>query len=452
MTHLTSIRVSTDAQDTANRPGHILILFEKTGGGHLRLAEIIAEMLGSADTRISVVAGSDMLGDKTIDHIVNAWNRLIRSGLLRTADFTLNFFLRLFILPFLEVSARSQRFYDSLDAQAPDMIICTADGYGRSLGLYCGARNIPLVMAVSEISIFADLVCPRAIHLFCFQETADLIRSYDLGTGYFASTTDGNAPWRKRLGYLGRFFREFVLGYAGNPIYRDAGRQYPEKNHLPVHAIGPLAPRICHQAIDRDTFRRAHGMEPGVKTVLVASGSLGGKFVVDTVRALSKGFQGALNVVAMCGRCERTYRKVSALAGKSTPTRVYPFGYRDDFEAFIKAADCIVARPSAGTFMDSLIAKTPFLSLGRATSNDSGTLHIIRKYHIGKVCRRGRELVPELADLLNNLEKYRGNITAYLDRYPDSFEAQARALRDLVAGTGEIGRGTVLENGASRKH
>ena len=98
--------------------------------------------------------------------------------------------------------------------------------------------------------------------------------------------------------------------------------------------------------------------------------------------------------------------------------------------------DCLIFRPSAGIFIESLLSKTPCVVLEPALSNDRGTLAIINRHGTGEVCHRPEELVETTYKVLDNNRWYRQNIEELLNKYPRSYEEQRECLRELFLKTG----------------
>jgi hypothetical protein len=180
-----------------SRKKRILIVYEKMGMGHLRMANILADMLGGEDVEIIVRAGSEIVETSDVSTIINMWNFLIRKNLIRTCDFLLNYFTRIVALPIVETK-QTTLFFNQLEKIKPDIIVSTADGFNKALGGYAEENNIPFYIFITEISTFIDLICPYATHICYFNETPEAIRNYDFDMEYFshklnkATTRRGN--------------------------------------------------------------------------------------------------------------------------------------------------------------------------------------------------------------------------------------------------------------------
>ena len=63
----------------------VVILYEKTGMGHLRMTRILEEILQKqSDVEVICCAGSDLLHSTSVETLVELWNTLIRKNRIRT--------------------------------------------------------------------------------------------------------------------------------------------------------------------------------------------------------------------------------------------------------------------------------------------------------------------------------------------------------------------------------
>ncbi|MDP4145428.1 MAG: glycosyltransferase [Bacillota bacterium] len=168
--------------------------------------------------------------------------------------------------------------------------------------------------------------------------------------------------------------------------------------------------------------------------VLLASGSIGGKLLVQIVKTIIKECQLPLNLIVACGKDQRSLKEVSSLENKNTNIHLIPIGYTEKFEEILEVSDCIIGRPSAGVFIESLIHEVPMLTFEKTPANDKGTLSIIRKYKIGKVCEGRTQIVQAVNSVLKDKEYYKNNISLLLNKYGASFQEKKKFLQQLILG------------------
>lgn len=409
----------------------VLIVYEKMGMGHLRMAGILEDILKGEDVTILKRAGSEMIGNTSINVIVKLWNFLIRKNLIKTADALLNFFLRIFILPFIEVSSTSA-YHEKLREINPDIIICTADGFNKAIGSYAKERSIPFYIFITEISIFIDLVNPYATHICYFNEIGEAIRNYDFSKTYYSYDLNEETTFWEKVEYVLKYYRDFVIYGHKNSIYRNPKVKLKENNDAEFKVIGPLAEKKHFEEKDIQSIKEKYGLNSGMDTVILASGSIGGKFLLDMVKIIYNNYNKPLNLIVICGRDEKTYNRLKNINEISLNINLIPFKFIDNFNELLACADCIIGRPSAGIFIESLINKTPEITFKRATSNDKGTLTMIEKYNIGKVIDKKHDIVKALEEILGNKKQFENNIKNLLNRYCGSYEDKKKLLREIV--------------------
>ncbi len=405
----------------------VLILFENLGMGHQRMADILADILHDA-MKVDIVsrAGTELLNAASGQAVVDFWNFLLRKHWIAAADYLVNWLARLFELPFEDLFD-PPRFFAKLDEIQPNIILCTADLYGKMLAAYAAPRGIPLYIVVTDISVYMDLVNPYATHLCYFEETAAAVRAFDVSYAYFTHRLLPSSHIKHKLLYLCKLWNDHLLHPRTRSMFREAGMSAPPKNACRCITLGPLAERKHFQQPNIDAFKEQLGLNRETDTVLIASGSIGGRFVRDMVNHLCTGAQRPLNLLVMCGKDEATCRTLQSRQLRPD-IRVYPQGFVDNFHQFLAVSDCIICRPSASVFIESLVARTPVIAYGRVLSNDRGSLTLMAKHGLGEHVHKKRDLLPALESVLTHKTRYTANIDAFLANYPASYKDMAAII------------------------
>ncbi len=414
----------------------VLIIYERTGGGHERMADIVEYAVRSAGPGLEVekVAGGDLLDTSDVRHIVNLWNIGIRRNWLRTVDVLVNFILRIFYLPIFDIT-RHRAFHEALSTRKPTVLVSTADAYNKMLGSYAAEHRIPFVIVITDISIFPDLVNPNAVHFCYFNETAKLVRHFDAGATYFRRRIDMASSWYDRVRYVFGSYLDSFVRFRRFPVVLHPSYDVAPRNQFVCTALGPLAARPHHLTVDVvAVWRSLPDADDQQPTIVIASGSIGGEFVYNMTRAISRGFPGPGNLLVMCGRDQALAKRLGALRlGDSTIT-IIPLGYTERVHEILAVADCIVARPSAGMFVECLLAETPIIAITPIPSNDRGAADLIRIHHMGKVLHSSATLIPAIEDVLSGAAVYRDNIRRFLAGYRRSYDEITATLREAIVG------------------
>lgn len=409
----------------------ILILYEKVGMGHYRAANILEDILKDKDIEIVKYAGSELLKTNEIKSAVFLWNSLVRRNMIRTVDFVVNYLVRLISTPYGDAFS-STKMLSELEKIDPDIIICTSDMYGKVLGTYASRKGIPYYIFITDITIYFDLVNPYAEHVCYFKETIDTIRSFDFSEVYYSDVIDEKTSVFKRISYVLKFIAMHCIRDGKFPLYRDIIPEHERVNDSKGIAVGALADRKHFKRMDTKKLKVKYGIKNFDDTVLIASGSFGGKYVADTIDMLQKKYKRPVNLIAICGNDKKTYDMLSNIKRESSSVNIIPFEYTESIEELMEISDCIVARPSAGIFMESIIHKKPLLTTGRAASNDRGTISIIEKYKIGIAYKNTNELIAGMEEVLSNKKAYKERMDLFLKNYPDSYDQKAAIIREYL--------------------
>jgi hypothetical protein len=413
----------------------ILIIYEKMGMGHLRMANILEDILnGSGDVRIFKLAGSELSGSSDVQGIVYLWNLFIRKNWIKAADILVNFIIRIVGVPIIEVM-NTKPFLDKLEQIDPDIIISTADGFNRVLGTYASEKNIPFYIFLTEVSVFSDLVNPYATHICYFKETVEAIRSYDFQLTYFSFVLNRATGFLRKILYVLKNYNDYIIHAYKNSIYSNPDKNLPQRNNARCEVIGPLAEKKHFTYKNPEFIKQKYNIPKDVPNVIIASGSIGGQFLMDMVNIISSECETPLNLLVMCGLDRQMYQRMLEVKKSGNHLKhinIMPFEYTDSFNEFLAVADCLIARPSAGIFIESLINRIPQITFTLATSNDRGAITLMQKYETGEVCKRPKDLVHALNKILNNRDRYRHNIEQLLSMYYITYEEKKAKLRELI--------------------
>jgi UDP-N-acetylglucosamine:LPS N-acetylglucosamine transferase len=423
---------------------NILIVYETAGAGHEIMANILAEILGQDETfTVIKKTGLELLADPLANALtklwVTCWNTLIRHNLIWLADNLINYWMRLILLPLGDVSAVPQ-VHEVLDQIHPDVIVCTADTWSKCLGTWAREQQIPFFLVITEFSVFIDLVSPDAIHLCYFPETANAIQSFPLDLTYWSQALHRSATLTQKIAFMARYLYDFLICYPWNRICRNIDRSYPPRNQVPCKVIGFIRSPQHLQKRDPETTRQGLHISNDRPCILIISGSIGGNFCLQYLRLLQQLRPKQLTLIVACGRDQQLLEKVKRLSqhlkqklkSEQISEQIQGLGFVANLQDWMASADLILARPSAGVLLESLLAHTPLLCPGYTTANDRGTLALIEKYQLG-VCFQGRyDLGPKLSHLLDNLPDYRRNIETFVQQYSADFETKAHSLRQTI--------------------
>ncbi|WP_445638372.1 Glycosyl transferase family 28 C-terminal domain-containing protein [Nostoc sp. DSM 114161] len=414
----------------------ILIVYERSGMGHEVMANILAnEILQNSDFEILTYTITELLQDPVSELLtktwVSAWNFLIAHNLIYVADVLINYLMRFILLPIGEVSSVAA-MHQTLDKIAPNILICTADTAGKSLGSWAKEKQIPFFLVITDLAVFIDLVSANAIHICYFHETANAVQSFPFTLTYWADELTCSSKLSEQIRFIGKYFYDFVICYQKNRIYRNIDRDYQPQNQARCEVIGPLREAKHFQIREQKQLRDRFELSPTDSCILIISGSFGGNFCTKYLKYLQSLFLDSLVIVVACGRDEKLRVKVEQIAEQQQNGKVRSLGFVDNLHEWMSAVDIILARPSAGVLLESMLARTPLLLTKQAAANDRGTISFIEKYQLGECFTNGQDLKLKIKRLLAEKEQYQNRINALLKNYPSTFEEQKENLRRIL--------------------
>jgi UDP-N-acetylglucosamine:LPS N-acetylglucosamine transferase len=413
----------------------ILIVYERSGMGHEIMANILAEQILQDDkTEIFKYTITELLKDPLSEFLtktwVSAWNFFLRHNLIKLADGLINYLMRLILLPIGEVSSVAA-MHQALDQISPDILICTADTAGKCLGTWAKEKQVPFFLVITDLSIFIDLVSPDAIHICYFPETVKAIQSFNFQFTYWSEELTRFSKLSQQIKFISKYLYDFVICYPKNRIYRNINQDYLTQNQAVCHAIGPLREAKHFTIRNKQIIRKSLKLPPKNSCILIISGSFGGNFCTKYLRCLENFTLNNLVIIVACGRDEKLLLKIKKIAQQKQNYQIFPLEFVDNLHEWMSAVDVILARPSAGVLLESLLAHTPLLLPRQAAANDRGAINFVEKYQLGECFKNQRDLQLKLKLLLENNELYQQRIKELLKDYPSTFAEQSDKLRAI---------------------
>ena len=413
---------------------NILVVYELTGTGHLRMANIIEDALQDIENvNITKIEGCDLLNSDDRKKIADLWNNLMKKNWINLTDFLINFFIREMIVPCIEMT-EIVTFMQNLRELNPDIIITTYDAYTKGLACYCMQAGIPLFSFLTSINSYNDEIHPYATHACYFNETIDVIRKFNFNTDYYKVNVQfGEKPsFRKKMSYVLNYYWQYLLKPKKNPYCIQITDEREQKNNSRCFSLGPIAEEKHYTQIDPGVIRKEMVIpDNGKNNILIVSGGIGGKFVLKVLNRILKDYTKEANLLVACGRDEETRKMIENISNSEKLT-IIPFGFTDKFHMLLQISDCVITRASHSTFTESLISRTPSITFSTVPTNDKGTLDMIEKYDIGVVCKKMKDLVPAVEKIVANSNRYQENIDRLLAPYTIDYDFLKKKIGEIV--------------------
>jgi processive 1,2-diacylglycerol beta-glucosyltransferase len=126
------------------------------------------------------------------------------------------------------------------------------------------------------------------------------------------------------------------------------------KKHLPFGI--PTKPKFSERN-DKKQARLALGLDPDLPTILLMSGSMGYGKMDKSIQHLDD-LQMDFQTMVVCGNNKRQYKKINDLY---TRKRFEVYGYVDNVDQLMDAADCVITKPGGITSSEALAKGLPMI-------------------------------------------------------------------------------------------
>jgi processive 1,2-diacylglycerol beta-glucosyltransferase len=118
----------------------------------------------------------------------------------------------------------------------------------------------------------------------------------------------------------------------------------------------PIKPKFS-QRIDRLEARTQLGLDLHKHTILLMSGSMGYGRIDESIERLDR-LNFDFQVIVVCGNNKKMYKKIKEL---DTAKRFDVYGYVDNVDVMMDAADCIITKPGGITTSEAMAKGLPMI-------------------------------------------------------------------------------------------
>jgi processive 1,2-diacylglycerol beta-glucosyltransferase len=348
---------------TARTGPTIVILSCNYGGGHTRVAEVLAEELRrvSPGCRVEIY--------DYIDSFVGRFRNIVFTscyfGSVRWVPWLYRWFYRAtssippdsFVQRWINHLGK-QRLASFLNTRRPDLVVCT---YCLPAGAFSelkgdGRTDLPCATVITD----------HAVHSQWLHPNVDL---------YLVSSA------RVRTGVLERGLPPRRVLATGIPVVQ-AFTASPGREHL----------------------RRQYGIDPALPTILVMVGAYnllrGALGVYECLVDLNRPVQ----LLFVCGRDEVLRRSIADLArGANCPVRV--FGYVREIPELMALSDVMVSKAGGVTTSEALAAELPMVIIHPIPGQEEDNAAFLQEVGAALVAPTLRDLPGVVSDLLADHER-----------------------------------------------
>jgi UDP-N-acetylglucosamine:LPS N-acetylglucosamine transferase len=350
------------------RKSKYLLLYLKTGGGHLAPARSLANYLNH-----NYSASVETL---LVDGFVKT-NRLVR-----------------FIIEdgYRITQTKAAWIYETLYALYKIPIISKTNNFLLSLFVYSGLRGILKREDPEKILIF---------HFFLIKPVYKVVKKEKLSVKVLTIVTD---PFTAHPIWFLRKDQNFIL-FSEKLKRKCVENRIPEKNLHVFPFI--IAEKFSHKMMDLriNSLKEKFGFSGDRKIVLLLGGGEGipkGEIIIRKFVSKLRDIE----IAVVCGRNKNLFDKLSAYVKNDGLTNIKMFGYVDFVDELINISDVVITKCGASTFMEILFCKKIPVVISYIWEQEKGNVEFLTENKLGIYEKRIDKLPDTIKGIFSDYKKY----------------------------------------------
>ncbi len=167
--------------------------------------------------------------------------------------------------------------------------------------------------------------------------------------------------------------------------------------HAKLLQLGfPVHPKFAAYERSQAEAQQDLGVAGAPFTVLITSGGVGSGNLRDVVLDLRRSFPD-IQLLVVTGRNTALYED---LVGLKLGATTAIFGFVDNMEALMAAADVVVTKAGPGTLMEALVMRRPVIVTQAVGPQERGNIDFVLNHEFGAYCPTIDRITPALTDLM----------------------------------------------------
>ena len=181
----------------------------------------------------------------------------------------------------------------------------------------------------------------------------------------------------------------------------------------------PIHPKFMASK-DKTEIRRRIGLQDGIFTVLIATGSFG-IGPIEQVIETARGCQ----VIVVCGHNKDLYYRLSQAKGSEKLVKV--LGLVNNMEELMAVADIMISKPGGLSIAEALVNGLPLIFFNAIPGQEVGNVKVLKKYGIGIDSQN----IKDIKTALDHLKECPEDMRDIQEKIKTL--AQPNAVRDIIA-------------------
>lgn len=224
---------------------------------------------------------------------------------------------------------------------------------------------------------------------------------------------------------------EYVVT-ASELLHHRALKRGIEPDRL-LHFGIPIHPKFS-QPLTREEACRALDIDPNRPTILMMGGSMGYSNNRKLIRSLST-IGMAFQLLIVCGNNKRQHHDLmNLLETYSGPCTLRPYGFVNNVEVMMSAADCIITKPGGLTVSEALTKNLPMILANPIPGHEERNVEFLMNNGMAMLATKTFPVDEAVYHLFTNamrLQSMRETMRAIA--HPDATERLCRFILDMPA-------------------
>lgn len=267
----------------------------------------------------------------------------------------------------------SRKLNQLLHEQKPDIIICTHVFAAKLLGRFCN-----LLSEIVKVGVVTDYT----LHPFWEQTKMD-----------------------------------YIVTPSESVVEEAIKKGIPKDKLLPLGM--PVHEKFLNK-IDTQSARELLGIE-NKNSILVMSGSMGFGGIDEIIMKLDT-IENDFQILCICGTNTETKEKIDNM---NTRKKVYSYGFVNNVEVFMDAADCIITKPGGITVSECLVKNLPMILINPIPGQEDRNAEFLDSTGTALLINEKLTLESAVESFFND-NKMKENLTNNIKRI-----AKPRAVEDI---------------------
>ncbi|MBS7223930.1 MAG: glycosyltransferase [Clostridiaceae bacterium] len=266
------------------------------------------------------------------------------------------------------------------------------------------------------------LVCT---HVFAAQVVNEIKKRGLLTTTTVGIITDYTIhPYWEDVPYI-----EYIVT-ASELLHHRSLKRGIEANRL-LHFGIPIHPKFNH-TIPREEACAALGIDPNRPTILMMGGSMGysnNKKLIQSLSTIGIDFQ----LLVVCGNNKRQYRELTRTLETSDGTcTVLPYGFVNNVEVMMSAADCIITKPGGLTVSEALAKNLPMILVDPIPGHEERNVEFLMNNGMAMLVTKTFPVDEAVYHLFTNPARLQSmRETMHAIAHPDATERLCKFILDM---------------------